>query len=40
MEQSLRDKQMVTQTVKKFPAFMEPEDSLLCSQGPTTGFIS
>jgi hypothetical protein len=28
---------VVSQLLKKFPAFMEPENSLPCSQEPTTG---
>jgi len=31
------EKLIVTQQVKKFPAFMEPECSLPCSQEPATG---
>jgi len=31
------EKLIVTQLVKKYPPFMEPEGSLPCSQEPSTG---
>jgi hypothetical protein len=33
----LFQKLIITQLVKKTPLFIEPEGSLLCSQGPVTG---
>jgi len=37
MQHSPSKRSQVTQLVKKFPAFMEPEGSLLCSKEPTVG---
>jgi len=31
------EKLIVAQVVKKFPALIEPDESLLCSQSPFTG---